>query len=379
MGQKKIIAQAKDYIKSGKNLNKAEVLMADLLKDSVSRKNEQVWLLLFEAQQKQYEQGNEKLYLKEKYDTAALFLMGRCMFTTLEGLDSLEMIPDAKGRVRLKNREHSAEVLNQYRPNLFNGGVFFLKKQDFAHAFDFFDTYIACASKPMFARFWYGEWDKLMPQAAYWATYCGYKMRQPQLTLRHAYLALKDTAREVYLLQYLAETYKLEKDTARYVQTLREGFEKFPTSPFFFPHLISYYGQENAYEKALETCNRALQVDSTNRIFRFAKGSLLLTMGRYQESLDINKALIADNDTLPDVYLNAGLALFNQAIELDKNVQVSQKARNRILDFYRNALPYLEKYRALAPQQKEKWALPLYTIYLNLNMGKQFDEIDKLL
>lgn len=379
MGQKKIIVQAKDYIKSGKNLDKAEVLMADLLKDSVSRKNEQVWLLLFEAQQKQYEQGNEKLYLKEKYDTAALFLMGRRMFTTLEGLDSLEMIPDAKGRVRLKNREHSAEVLNQYRPNLFNGGVFFLKKQDFAHAFDFFDTYIACASKPMFARFRYDEWDKLMPQAAYWATYCGYKMQQPQLTLRHVYLALKDTAREVYLLQYLAETYKLEKDTARYVQTLREGFEKFPTSPFFFPHLISYYGQENAYEKALETCNRALQVDSTNRIFRFAKGSLLLTMGRYQESLDINKALIADNDTLPDVYLNAGLALFNQAIELDKNVQVSQKARNRILDFYRNALPYLEKYRALAPQQKEKWALPLYTIYLNLNMGKQFDEIDKLL
>ena len=379
MGQKKIIAQAKDYIKSGKNLDKAEVLMADLLKDSVSRKNEQVWLLLFEAQQKQYEQGNEKLYLKEKYDTAALFLMGRRMFATLEGLDLLEMIPDAKGRVRLKNREHIAEVLNQYRPNLFNGGVFFLKKQDFAHAFDFFDTYIACASKPMFARFRYGEWDKLMPQAAYWATYCGYKMQQPQLTLRHVYLALKDTAREVYLLQYLAETYKLEKDTARYVQTLREGFEKFPTSPFFFPHLISYYGQENAYEKALETCNRALQVDSTNRIFRFAKGSLLLTMGCYQESLDINKALIADNDTLPDVYLNAGLALFNQAIELDKNVQVSQKARNRILDFYRNALPYLEKYRALAPQQKEKWALPLYTIYLNLNMGKQFDEIDKLL
>ena len=379
MGQKKIIAQAKDYIKSGKNLDKAEVLMADLLKDSVSRKNEQVWLLLFEAQQKQYEQGNEKLYLKEKYDTAALFLMGRRMFTTLEGLDSLEMIPDAKGRVRLKNREHSAEVLNQYRPNLFNGGVFFLKKQDFAHAFDFFDTYIGCASKPMFSRFRYGEWDKLMPQAAYWGTYCGYKMQQPQLTLRHVYLALKDTAREVYLLQYLADTYKLEKDTARYVQTLREGFEKFPTSPFFFPHLISYYGQENAYEKALETCNRALQVDSTNRIFRFAKGSLLLTMGRYQESLDINKALIADNDTLPDVYLNAGLALFNQAIELDKNVQVSQKARNRILDFYRNALPYLEKYRALAPQQKEKWALPLYTIYLNLNMGKQFDEIDKLL
>ena len=48
-------------------------------------------------------------------------------------------------------------------------------------------------------------------------------------------------------------------------------------------------------------------------------------------------------------------------------------------DFFKKALPYLEKYRALAPDQKEKWALPLYTIYLNLNMGKQFDDIDKLM
>ena len=66
-------------------------------------------------------------------------------------------------------------------------------------------------------------------------------------------------------------------------------------------------------------------------------------------------------------------------MELDKNMQLSQKKRNKILDCYRNAMPYLERYRALAPEQKSKWALPLYTIYLNLNMGKQFDEIDKLL
>jgi hypothetical protein len=25
-----------------------------------------------------------------------------------------------------------------------------------------------------------------------------------------------------------------------------------------------------------------------------------------------------------------------------------------------------------------KWSAPLYTIYFNLNMGKEFDEIDKL-
>ena len=378
-GQKKTMTQVKDYIKSGKNLDKAEKLMTDLLNDSSSRGNEKVWLLLFESQRKQYDQGNEKLYLKEKYDTTALFLVGKRMFDTLEGLDSLDRLPDARGKVKLKYRDRSAELLNIYRPNLFNGGVFFMKKHDFSRAYDFFDTYINSAVKPMFARYQYAERDKRLPEAAYWASYCGYKLEKPQLTLRHTYQALKDSVHLPYMLQYLSETYKLEKDTARYVQTLKDGFSKFPKFPFFFPRLIDYYSHIGAYDEAMKSCDEALQTDSVNTLFRYAKSSLLLTMGRYKQSFAISKALIAENDTLADAYLNAGLALFDQAVELDKKTQSGSKKYNQILELYRKAMPYLEKYRAMAPDQKDKWALPLYTIYLNLNMGKQFDEIDKLI
>ena len=378
-GQKKTMTQVKDYIKSGKNLDKAEKLMTDLLNDSSSRGNEKVWLLLFESQRKQYDQGNEKLYLKEKYDTTALFLVGKRMFDTLEGLDSLDRLPDARGKVKLKYRDRSAELLNIYRPNLFNGGVFFMKKHDFSRAYDFFDTYINSAVKPMFARYQYAERDKRLPEAAYWASYCGYKLEKPQLTLRHTYQALKDSVHLPYMLQYLSEIYKLEKDTARYVQTLKDGFSKYPKFPFFFPRLIDYYSHIGAYDEAMKSCDEALQTDSINTLFRYAKSSLLLTMGRYKQSFAISKALIAENDTLADAYLNAGLALFDQAVELDKKTQSGSKKYNQILELYRKAMPYLEKYRAMAPDQKDKWALPLYTIYLNLNMGKQFDEIDKLI
>ncbi len=378
-GQKKTMTQVKDYIKSGKNLDKAEKLMTDLLNDSSSRGNEKVWLLLFESQRKQYDQGNEKLYLKEKYDTTALFLVGKRMFDTLEGLDSLDRLPDARGKVKLNYRDRSAELLNIYRPNLFNGGVFFMKKHDFSRAYDFFDTYINSAVKPMFARYQYAERDKRLPEAAYWASYCGYKLEKPQLTLRHTYQALKDSVHLPYMLQYLSETYKLEKDTARYVQTLKDGFSKYPKFPFFFPRLIDYYSHIGAYDEAMKSCDEALQTDSVNTLFRYAKSSLLLTMGRYKQSFAISKALIAENDTLADAYLNAGLALFDQAVELDKKTQSGSKKYNQILELYRKAMPYLEKYRAMAPDQKDKWALPLYTIYLNLNMGKQFDEIDKLI
>ena len=67
------------------------------------------------------------------------------------------------------------------------------------------------------------------------------------------------------------------------------------------------------------------------------------------------------------------------AVEQDKNLKQSNKQRLQIQSDYKKALPYLEKYRKMMPDKKDQWALPLYTIYLNLNMGKEFDEIDKLL
>ena len=101
-------------------------------------------------------------------------------------------------------------------------------------------------------------------------------------------------------------------------------------------------------------------------------------MGRYNECIDICDKLIKEDKTLADAYYNAGLAYFNMAIKLDKERQVMRTNRQKILDLYNKALPYLEKYRTLAPDRQDNWISPLYTIYLNLNMGKKFDEIDKI-
>ena len=39
----------------------------------------------------------------------------------------------------------------------------------------------------------------------------------------------------------------------------------------------------------------------------------------------------------------------------------------------------MERYRLLKPEEKDKWAAALYNIYLNLNMGREFQEIDRML
>lgn len=77
--------------------------------------------------------------------------------------------------------------------------------------------------------------------------------------------------------------------------------------------------------------------------------------------------------------MNAGLAQFNLGVTSSKQYRKDATARKQVLSCYRTALPYLERYRTMQPDRQDKWALPLYTIYLNLNMGEKFDEIDKLI
>lgn len=181
------------------------------------------------------------------------------------------------------------------------------------------------------------------------------------------------------MLQYLAETYKLENDTARYLNSLKEGFEHAPDFPFFFPRLIEYYVSENQLDSAMVVANKGLVMKPDDPTYLLAKSSLLLNLGKNLECVAVSEKLIQRQDTIPDAYLNMGLAYFNIAIEMDKNTLLSRKKQQEIKEYYRKAQPYLETYRTLEPRETSKWALPLYTIYLNLNMGKEFDEIDKLM
>ena len=377
--QKKEIQTAKDQVKAGKNLDQAAASMKKLLADSANRTNRKIWTIYFDAVRKQYEQGNEKLYLKQKYDTAQLFNYTRQLFEVAFQYDSVETAPDKKGRRDFEFRKGHSEYLAHIRSNLYNGGIWFLNKKKYPDAYKFFDCYIECASQPMFKQRNYGEKDKYLPTAAYYAVYSGYKMKDPKATLHHSYEALKDTVHYNYMLQYLAETYMLEKDTARYVASLKEGFKRVPTFPYFFPRLVEYYVVRNQLDSAMTVVNEALTVVPDSDVYLAAKSNLLLEQGKLQECIEVSKKVIEVNQKLGDPYYNAGICYFNLAVEQDKNSHNSRKVKEQVEANYKKALPYLVKYREMEPKEQGKWAFPLYTIYLNLNMGKEFDEIDKVM
>ena len=379
LAQKKEIRQSRADIKKKSNLEKAEASMRDLLKDSSNIYNVKIYATLADAIRVQYEVENEKLYLKTQTDTAKFFNITRKMFHAYEALDSIDMMPDRKGRIKLDFRKKNAEYLNRYRSNLYNGGLYFAKKTNYDAAYGMFDTYIDTRTQPLFSAYAEQNADSLYANAAFWATFCGYKTSRADSVLRHSGLALQDKRFRRRVFMYISEAYLWKKDTAKYVETLKMGFHENTTSKFFFSRLMDYYNEKNYLDSAMNIVDTALYSDRSNRLFLFAKSNLLLNMGRYAECIAISDTLIAKNDTVADVYLNVGVSYINMALALESDLKHRKMNKNKILDYYKRALPYMEKYRALAPEKKENWAQSLYNIYFRLNMGRKFKEMSDIL
>ena len=374
MAQKKELSQARTILKSKRGVEQAEQLMTKLLKDSANRQDKRVYALWYESVLMQYQAVNEKLYMKQRQDTAQFFELTRRLFTVAETLDSLDMRPDRKGRVAPEYRKDNAEQLMKFRPNLFVASVYYVRKGDFKRAFEFCEIYMDCARQPLFADYHLDSLDARMPEAAYWATYSAYRMKEPVLTLRYRKLALRDTMRAEHTLQYMAEARRQLNDDTLYLETLRKGFESYPTNSYFFPRLMDFYTARGNNDEALNVVNRALETNDSSLLFLYAKSTVLFNMERYDESIALSDTLISRNDSMPDPYYNAGTAYLNKALRLHP-----LREKKQLRQTYQKARPYMERYRQLAPEQKLKWGPALYRIYLNLNMGRQFDEIDQLI
>ena len=370
LAQRRQLQEARAIIKSGKNYDQAEKMMLKLLNDTANLQNPRIYDMWLTSVEKQYEQVNEAMYKKQKVDTTKFFNLARRIFMIGERLDSIDMHPDKKGRVSLSYRSDNARRLVTYRPNLYFGGAYHLRKEQLQTAYECFEMYLDCDRQPLFTGYDFWKNDPRMATVAYWATYTG----DPVRILRYAKEARRDTSKLEYTMQYIAQAWRMLKDEDSYVTTLQEGFDLFPKSPYFFPRLMDYYMEKGNYEKGLSYAENALQTDSLNELFLLAKSTMLLDLGRYAECLTTSERLIQVNNQLADAYYNAGTACLNIALNMD-----SRRQKKQIRKMYQKAQPYMESYRQLMPDAKEKWGPSLYRIYFNLNLGRQFDEIDKIL
>lgn len=382
-----VLKEAKTAIKNGSDLENAEKKLLEAVTSGEVKpsKRAQYYYMAALVNRKINDLENVKLYLKQSYDTVKFFNSIYNMFVRFQQCDSVEMRPDEKGRVSIKYRKKGHDILMAYRTNLLNGGKFYLRKNDYAKAFPYFDLYIACASYPMFEKDFFLQSDTLITKAAYWATLSAYNQKDAANTLKHVDLALQLDAHRPYLQEYKARSYQMLQDTDKWLETLKEGLVNYPQHPYFFVNLMDYFNESQKYEEGINFADTMIKYNPQSTLFWYAKSAVLMNMHRYEECIAVSDSVLKIDSTYVDAYYNKGISYCNLAVLKTEKLNPKagkaqyQKERKAVAELYKKALPPMTKVRELAPADTTRWASPLYRIYLNLNMGKEFDEMDRIL
>jgi len=382
-----VLRQAKEAIKKKQNLEQtAKTLLEEAAKPATTHSDRvECYILAAECWKRVNEAENLKLYLKQKYDTTKFFSSIRQMFTLLEHADSLEMQPDEKGRVKISNRRRIHDNLNPFRKNLFAGGNWHFRSTRMKDALPFFETYIDVAKTPIFAADSLLKTDTIMPRVGYLALHSAFMQQDYDAVIRHAPLAMRAGIRNHVVQEYLAKSWAAKGDSVHHLAAMWEGLHKFPLYTYFYSNLIDHLISERQYERGLAVTDSMLALSDTVPIFFYGKSLLLLKLHREAEVIAAADACTALDSTFADAYYNKGIASLNLAVEKTESACTDltdpqcQRDREEIKQLYLQAKQPMERVRQLQPENKERWVAPLYRIYLNLNMGEEFDEMDRLL
>ena len=375
----------KANIKAGTELDKTLKILSDCTKNERYARDPQLYLLQAAAWKKINDTENEKAYLKQSYDTVKLFSSTLGIFESLLKCDSVEQIPDDHGRVQLKSRRKNQKILERYYPNLLNAGKFYLKKKDYNQAYTFLSNYLDVVNTPLLKDLFLLENDELRSKIGFWCLASGYKLRESNKIFKYKDLALTNEKNRNTVLELLSDSYASIGDTTLMIRTLQQGVREYPHSSYFFTTLFDYYNTHKLYDKALLLADTMIIVDKTNVLYKYAKSLSLMNMKAYDACITESMEIISLDSMYAEAYYNVGACYCNRAIDMEKNIRTNvpitklRTLKLQLKALYQAALPYMEKYRAFKPDQREKWAPVLYQIYLNLNMGSQFDEMEKIL
>ena len=381
-----VIRQAREALKKNQNLEQtAKTLLAEADKEGVKHADRvQCLRLAAECSRKLHADENRKMFLKQKADTTRFYAHILDIFLRVGKADSLSRTPDEKGRVRPLSPRRVREMLMPYRKNLMGGGKFFYIKANYAEAFRFLDTYIRCNELEAFAPDTLELTDTLMPMAAYLAVDAARATGNYDGIIRHATLAQRAGLKSHLIQEYLCTALAAKGDSMASAKALTEGLRRFESHPFFFSHILDALASQGRYAEGLAFADSMLSVNDTRPLYWYAQSLMLLKLGRDRDAIDAcDSCLVRDPDYV-DAHYTKGIASLNLAVTYTETACTDltdprcKRDREVIQSLYNLAKLPMERVRELAPQDTNRWAAPLYRIYLHLNMGPQFDEIDRI-
>ena len=376
--QEKNVKEAKSIAGEVKpDFAKAEQLINEALTNPETKDNAATWDVAGYIQKRINEKEMENAYLRKPYDTLKVYNSVLNMYNYYVKCDELAQIPNEKGKIKNKYRSANSKTILAERPNLINGGIQYFNLNKNEDALKYFAAYVDAATLPMMEKENLLEKDTILPQVAYYATLAADRVGDKDAVMKYAQYALKDKENGQFAMQLLTDAYKAKGDTAKWVEKLQEGIVKFPENQYFFANLVDYYSSSNQNDKAMQFADDMLAKDPNNKLYLYVKD--------YEKAIEFYKKTLDIDPAYAEACSNLGLVYLLQAQEYadkapaDINDPNYATAQAEIKKFYEAAKPYYEKARELKPDQKDLWLQGLYRVYYNLNMGPEFEEIEKMM
>ncbi len=384
--QEKNVKEAKSIAGEVKpDFAKAEQLINEALTNPETKDNAATWDVAGYIQKRINEKEMENAYLRKPYDTLKVYNSVLNMYNYYVKCDELAQIPNEKGKIKNKYRSANSKTILAERPNLINGGIQYFNLNKNEDALKYFAAYVDAATLPMMEKENLLEKDTILPQVAYYATLAADRVGDKDAVMKYAQYALKDKENGQFAMQLLTDAYKAKGDTAKWVEKLQEGIVKFPENQYFFAILVDYYSSSNQNDKAMQFADDMLAKDPNNKLYLYVKAYLYHNMKDYEKAIEFYKKTLDIDPAYAEACSNLGLVYLLQAQEYadkapaDINDPNYATAQTEIKKFYEAAKPYYEKARELKPDQKDLWLQGLYRVYYNLNMGPEFEEIEKMM
>ena len=384
--QEKNVKEAKSIAGEVKpDFAKAEQLINEALTNPETKDNAATWDVAGYIQKRINEKEMENAYLRKPYDTLKVYNSVLNMYNYYVKCDELAQIPNEKGKIKNKYRSANSKTILAERPNLINGGIQYFNLNKNEDALKYFAAYVDAATLPMMEKENLLEKDTILPQVAYYATLAADRVGDKDAVMKYAQYALKDKENGQFAMQLLTDAYKAKGDTAKWVEKLQEGIVKFPENQYFFANLVDYYSSSNQNDKAMQFADDMLAKDPNNKLYLYVKAYLYHNMKDYEKAIEFYKKTLDIDPAYAEACSNLGLVYLLQAQEYadkapaDINDPNYATAQAEIKKVYEAAKPYYEKARELKPDQKDLWLQGLYRVYYNLNMGPEFEEIEKMM
>ena len=185
-------------------------------------------------------------------------------------------------------------------------------------------------------------------------------------------------------LMFMAEVYGKEQvDSVKWLETIKEGAQRFPEQDFFVGNIMDYYLQRNMVDDALTMIDQLL-ASNEKPYFLYVKGVLLYEKKDYDGAqVALDKVIALGGDLAAEAYAKKGDIYFfpaqkiveeNSALNIDDPKYNANEAK--IKEAYELAKPFYEKAKELEPDNKQIWGQMLLRIYWTLNKA-EYEALEK--